>query len=89
MSEEKSNNQSHDDQNNGGQVSSKNQLDKKTVMASALLLLAPSAIPLLFVGQAESAGNVGLLVGLSAVVLLFNVFLLFMLLRWFKQLRDG
>ena len=61
----------------------------KTILASAVLLLLPALIPLFFLPQAEASGNVMMLVGLSVTVLVLNIGLLVVLIRWFRSLREG
>lgn len=61
----------------------------KTILASAVLLLLPALIPLFFLPQAEAGGNVMMLVGLSVTVLVLNIGLLVVLIRWFRSLKEG
>ena len=60
----------------------------RTILASAVLLLIPPVIPLVAATQAPAGQNVAMLIGLSVTVLLLNLLLIRVLIRWFRTLRE-
>jgi hypothetical protein len=53
-----------------------------------VLLLIPPVIPLVAATQAPAGQNIAMLIGLSVTVLLLNVLLIRVLIRWFRTLRE-
>lgn len=94
MAQSEPDNQSLDDQNDAEQAEGEETppsgggLTRSAVIASAILLLLPAAIPIYFLPDAPNSRSVMLLVGLSVIVLLGNALLLLMLVRWFRQLSQ-
>ena len=61
-------------------------LNKKTLAASAMLLVLPAAIPLFFISQTDEPVVIGIFVGTSVVLVLLNVVLLVGISRWLKRM---
>jgi len=61
---------------------------RQTIIASATLLFLPTAIPLLFITQTSDPTVIGIFVVTSVVLLLLNLLLLRMLLRWIQRMAD-
>lgn len=61
-------------------------LGRQTIIASAALLCLPTAIPLLFITQTSDPTVIGIFVVTSVVLLLLNLLLLRMILRWVQRM---
>lgn len=61
-------------------------LSRSTLFASVLLLLLPAAIPLFFVSQTDEPAVIGIFVGTSLMVILLNVLMLRLILRWVSRM---
>lgn len=61
-------------------------LGRQTILASAALLFLPTAIPLLFITQTSDPTVIGIFVVTSVVLLLLNLLLLRMILRWVQRM---
>lgn len=61
---------------------------KRTLIASATLLLLPTLIPLLFITQTNDPTVIGIFVGTSVILLMLNLLLLRVISRWVKRLAE-
>lgn len=89
MTDNPSNNDQNDPPEPASETEGGGALDRKTVVASAVLLLGPALIPLFFMGSAEGTTNLAVLGATSLIVLLLNAVLLLVLSRWFKKMRES
>jgi hypothetical protein len=62
-------------------------LSKRFVIACWSLLIVPTVLPLLFIPGVQNTNTMLMLGGLSAVLLVTNIVVLVVMIRWVKRVR--
>ncbi len=64
-------------------------LSKRFVIACWSLLIVPTVLPLFFIPGVQNTNTMMMLGGLSVVLLLANLIVLSVMIRWVKKMRSG
>lgn len=64
-------------------------LSKRFVIACWSLLIVPTVLPLFFIPGVQNTNTMFMLAGLSVVLLLTNLIVLSVMIRWVKRMRSG